>query len=236
MQKEGLWYSLVVGVGIAVAGISIGIGFYKGRVADRYVTVKGLAEQEVNADLAIWPITFNVAENNLTVLQTGIDISRKTITNFLLESGFQNQDIAYSAPKITDTEAERQYGTERKSQYRYIAQATVTTRTNNVQLVKQTMESSGELVGKGVVLAAQSWENPTEFLFTALNDIKPQMIEEATKNARQAAEKFAKDSGSKVGKIRNATQGYFSIQDRDRNSPEVKIVRVVTTVQYFLTD
>ncbi|MFH1940921.1 MAG: SIMPL domain-containing protein [bacterium] len=236
MQKEGFWYPLIVGVGIAVAGLSIGIGFYQGRATDRYVTVKGLAEHEVNADLAIWPITFNVAENDLTVLQKGIDNSRRTITNFLLESGFQKEDISYSAPKITDTQAEQQYGTQRQNPYRYIAQATVTTRSKNVQLVKQTMESSGELVGKGVVLAAQSWENPTEFLFTALNDIKPQMIEEATKNAREAAEKFAKDSGSKVGKIRNATQGYFSIEDRDRNSPDLKIVRVVTTVQYFLTD
>ena len=236
MQKEGFWYALIVGAGIAVAGISIGIGFYKGRETDRYVTVKGLAEQEVNADMAIWPITFNVAENALTTLQNGIELSRKTITNFLLESGFEKENISYSAPKITDAEAEQQYGIQRQSQYRYIAQATVTTRSKNVQLVKQTMESSGTLVGKGVVLSAQSWENPTEFLFTALNDIKPQMIEEATKNAREAAEKFAKDSGSKVGKIRNATQGYFSIEDRDRNSPEVKIVRVVTTVEYFLTD
>ena len=95
---------------------------------------------------------------------------------------------------------------------------------------------SGKLVGKGIVLAAQSWENPTEFLFTGLNDIKPAMIEEATKDARKAAGKFAKDSGSKVGKIRNASQGYFTITNRDRNSPELKKIRVVTTIQYYLVD
>jgi hypothetical protein len=236
MLKQEFWNSLIVGVCIAVAGISIGLGFYKGRAGDRYVTVKGLAEREVSADLAIWPITFNVADNNLASLHSGIDMSRKTITDFLIGSGFQEEDISYSAPKITDTEAQQHYGTERRSQYRYIAQSAVTTRTQDVQLVRKTMESSGKLVGKGVVLAAQSWENPTEFLFTGLNDIKPQMIEEATKDARRAAEKFAKDSGSKVGKIRHATQGYFSIQDRDRNSPEMKIIRVVTTIEYYLTD
>ncbi len=233
-KKEGLWYSIVIGVGIAIAGISIGLGFYKGRASARYVTVRGLAEMEVQADLAFWPITFNVADNNLTYLQDNIEFSRKTITNFLFQSGFEESDISYSAPQIRDAEAD-QYASQ-QAQYRYTAQATVTTRSTNVQLVKETMESSMELVGKGVVLSAQSWENPTEFLFTGLNDIKPEMIEEATKNAREAAEKFATDSGSKVGKIRNATQGYFSIEDRDRNSPEVKIVRVVTTVQYFLTD
>lgn len=236
MLKQEFWNSLIVGVCIAVAGISIGLGFYKGRANDRYVTVKGLAEREVSADLAIWPIIFNVADNNLASLHSGIDMSRRTITDYLIESGFQEEDISYSAPKITDTEAQQHYGAERRSQYRYIAQAAVTTRTQDVQLVRKTMESSGKLVGKGVVLAAQSWENPTEFLFTALNEIKPQMIEEATKDARKAAEKFAKDSGSKVGKIRHATQGYFSIQDRDRNSPEMKIIRVVTTVEYYLTD
>ncbi len=236
MQKEGLLNSLIIGVCIGIAGISIGVGFYKGRTTDRYVTVKGLAEREVNANLAIWPITIKVADNNLIELQKEIDANRDVIKNFLIDAGFKKEQISYSAPKITDTEAEKRYGNELKSQYRYVAQTTVTARTENVSLVKRTMEESGKLVGQGIVLAAQSWQNPTEFLFTSLNDIKPEMIEEATKNARKAAEKFAKDSGSKVGKIRNASQGYFSISNRDQNSPEIKRIRVVTTVQYFLID
>lgn len=236
MFKNGLLNALVLGVAIAVAGISIGVGFFKGRAGDRYVTVKGLAEREVNADLAVWPITFKVAENTLGAVQTGIDESRQTITEFLMKAGFKEEQISYSAPRITDTQAERIYGDQSRSPYRYVAQATVTSRSTDVALVKDTMEESGTLVGKGVVLAEQSWQNPTEFLFTSLNDIKPEMIEEATKNAREAAEKFALDSGSKVGKIRNASQGYFSINDRDQNSPDVKKVRVVTTVQYYLVD
>lgn len=236
MEKHGFTTALILGLSIAVAGISIGMGFYKGRASDRYVTVKGLAEREVDANLAIWPITFNVAENDLIKLQKGIDSSRETITGFLIGSGFKRDEISYSAPMITDTEAERKYGNVQKSQFRYTAQAAVTTRTKNVHLIKKTMEDSGKLVGKGIVIAAQSWKNPTEFIFTGLNDIKPEMIEEATKNARKAAGKFAQDSGSQVGKIRNASQGYFTITNRDRNSPELKKVRVVTSIQYYLID
>ncbi len=222
--------------GIALAGIAVGAGFYKGRAYDRFVTVKGLAEREVRADLAIWPITFRVGENDLGRLQKGIEDSRRIITEFLIGNGFEEDQISYSAPVISDTRTQVRYGKDVTSEFRYIAQSTVTTRTSDVDLVKKTMEKSGGLVGRGVVLGEQSWQNPTEFLFTGLNDIKPEMIQEATTSAREAAEKFAKDSGSKVGKIRNATQGYFSIQDRDRNSPDVKKVRVVTTVQYYLVD
>jgi hypothetical protein len=170
------------------------------------------------------------------VVQKGIDKGREVIASFLLKAGLKENEISYSAPKIIDMEAERRYGNEVMSQYRYIAQVTVTTRTSNVDLVSKTMEKAGRLVGKGIVLDAENWQTPTEFLYTSLNQIKPEMIEEATKDARKAAEKFALDSGSKVGKIRSATQGYFTITDRDRNSPMVKKIRVVTTVEYYLVD
>jgi hypothetical protein len=235
VNRLGIHHSLILGVCIAIAGMSIGLGFYKGRAVDRYVTVKGLAEREVNADLAIWPITFKVAEDDLIAVQRGVDSGRDAIKSFLVAAGFAEDEISFSAPTITDTEAQP-YASGNESKYRYIAEATVTARSANVGRVRRTMEDSRELIGKGVVLAAKSWENPTEFLFTGLDAIKPEMIEEATKDARRAAEKFAQDSGSRVGKIRNATQGYFSISDRDRNSPEVKTVRVVTTVQYYLVD
>jgi hypothetical protein len=235
MNSLRFYHPLIVAAGIAIAGISIGLGFYKGRAADRYVTVKGLAEREIDADLAVWPITFKVADNDLIVLQSSIDSSRDAIKAFLLESGFSQDEISFSAPSIIDTEAQ-QYSAGTESRFRYIAEATITTRTGKVGLVRRTMEESGKLIGKGVVLSAKSWDNPTEFLFTGLNEIKPQMIEEATKDARNAASKFAADSGSKVGKIRSASQGYFSITDRDRNSPQVKKIRVVTTIEYYLVD
>jgi hypothetical protein len=233
--SSAVW-GIFIGIGIIIAGISISKALYDARAAQRYVTVKGLAEQEVDADLAIWPITFKDASNDLGMLQKNIDRKRELITNFLTESGFQRTDISNSAPKIQDTQADVYYGQRSTSPFRYIAQTTTTLRSENVQLVKQSMEKSADLVGKGIVLIAEGWENRTEFLYTSLNEIKPAMIEEATINARKAAEKFAEDSGSKVGKIRNATQGLFSINDRDINTRDRKKVRVVTTVQYFLID
>ena len=230
--KNYVILGLLIGLGLAIAGISIGVGQYKARTADRYVTVKGLAEREVDADLAIWPITFKVTDNTLGAIHQQIEKKRKVIQKFLQDAGFEESQISFSAPKIKDLEAER-YGNQ-IIPFRYAAQSTVTTRSTDVHLVKKTMEKSGVLVSSGIVFGEENWQTPTEFLFTALNKIKPEMIEEATQNARQAAEKFALDSGSDVGNIRNAYQGLFTIQERDRNSPERKIVRVVTTIQYYL--
>jgi hypothetical protein len=233
MEKHTVTTALIIALGIAIAGISVGMGFYKGRSADRYVNVKGLAEREVRADLAIWPITCRVTSNDLTTLHQGIDASKLAVTRFLAEAQFPEGDISFSVPRINDTQS---LGANERPLYRYIADVTITVRSKDIDLVKKTMQQSGKLIGKGVVLAADNWQTPTEFLYTGLNAIKPEMIEEATKDARRAAEKFARDSGSEVGKIRTATQGYFSITDRDRNSPEIKQVRVVTTVEYFLVD
>jgi hypothetical protein len=224
---------LSIGLGILFSGLFIGKGFYKSRMADRFVTVKGLAEKEVDADQAIWPITFKEAGQDLLALQTKVDTQRETITQFLLEKGFQKEDISHSAPKITDSYAELYNNNQQGPRFRI--QKTITLRSSNVKLIKETMELSGELVAKGIVLS-ESWENRTEFLFTSLNNIKPEMIREATLNAREAAAKFAEDSGSKVGKIRSATQGFFSISDRDANTPDKKVVRVVTTIEFFLAD
>jgi hypothetical protein len=224
-----------IGLGIVIAGLSLSRALYQSRVADRFVSVKGLAEKEVDADLAIWPITFRDAGNDLLALQQVADENRKIITEFLTEKGFKAEDINHSAPKITDSYAEGFYGNDEVRGPRYRIQKTITLRSSNVELVKQTMEKSGELVTKGIALS-EDWENRTEFLFTALNDIKPAMIREATINAREAAETFAQDSGSKIGKIKNATQGFFSITDRDANSPDKKIIRVVTTMEYYLVD
>lgn len=224
---------LSIGIGIMIAGVFIGKGFYKSRMADRFVTVKGLAEKEVNADLAIWPITFKEAGQDLLLLQKNVDNKREIITQFLLEKGFHKEDISHSAPKIFDSYAEMYNNNQQGPRFRI--QKTITLRSSNVKLIKETIELSGELVEKGIVLS-ESWENRTEFLFTGLNDIKPEMIREATLNAREAADKFAEDSGSKVGKIRKATQGFFNIRDRDANSPDKKVVRVVTTIEFFLAD
>ena len=161
---------------------------------------------------------------------------RQAVRQFLVEAGFAEEELSQSAPRIRDTQSEISYGQQAPPKFRYIAQATVLLRTGKVPLVKQTVEKSGELIGKGIVLVGENYGRTTEYLFTGLNMVKPEMIREATKNARAAAEQFAKDSGSKVGKIKTATQGLFTISDRDMNSPDKKQVRVVTTVEYYLSD
>jgi hypothetical protein len=226
---------LFIGIGVAVAGFAIGHALYASRIAERYVTVKGLAEREVSADLAIWPITFKEAGNSLVELQKSIDEKRRIITKFLEASGFPASEITYGAPKISDLLADNFNQNTGGVRFRYVAQATVILRSANVAAVRRSIEKTGELIGQGIAVA-ENWENRTQFHFTSLNAIKPEMIEAATRSAREAAEKFAKDSGSKVGKIRSASQGLFEITDRDANSPDRKQVRVVTKVEYYLVD
>lgn len=227
---------IAVGLGICIAGLSVSNAVYKLRASQRFVTVKGLAEREVDADLVVWPLTFEVASSDLNDLQKQVDAKRQTVRQFLTGAGFEEAEISQATPRIRDTESEVQYGQSVPPKFRYIAQATLTLRTNKVPVVTAAIEKAGELIGKGIVLVGENYGRTTEFLFTGLNEIKPPMIEEATKNARKAAEQFAKDSGSKVGKIRSASQGLFTITDRDMNSPDRKNVRVVTTVEYYLND
>lgn len=239
MESEKFWgravAGIAIGLGVAVAGMSVSHAIFEVRAGQRVVTVRGLAEREVDADLAIWPLTFEVSTNDLADLQRQIEAKRAAIRAFIAAAGFEEGEISQSAPRIRDTQTEY-YGQQGGPKFRFIANATLTVRTPKVQLVKTTMEKAGELVGQGVLLRGEDYGRSTEFLFTGLNDIKPAMIEEATKNARMAAEKFALDSGSKVGKIRSASQGLFTITDRDMNSPDRKNVRVVTSVEYYLND
>ena len=234
VSYNSLVWSIILGISLIVTGIIFSNAFIKSRMGERVVNVKGLAEREVDADVVIWPLTFIETGNDLAALQKSIDAKREIVTSFLVQAGFKLSEIAQSAPKIRDNQAQ-EYGTKSESKYRFIAQTTVILNSENVQLVKSTMEKAGSLVSRGVAIASD-WQSRTEFLFKGLNKIKPEMIEEATKNARNAAEKFAHDSGSKLGKIKSATQGLFTITDRDMNSPDKKNVRVVTVVEYYLAD
>jgi hypothetical protein len=238
MQKNtlaALLLGALVGMGVASAGWFTAGAVRDVRESQRFVTVKGLAEREVDADLAIWPVTFKEAGADLAELQRRVDAKREVVAGFLVEAGFPREEISFAVPRIQDREAENMGQPGRPSGPRYLEQATVIVRSRNVGAVKKAMDRSGQLVGRGVMLA-QDWENRPQFLFTGLNAIKPEMIEQATVSAREAAAKFAKDSGSRVGKIRTASQGLFAVTDRDPNSPERKVVRVVTTVEYFLGD
>jgi uncharacterized protein len=237
-MKNGTLAALILGsvlaVGMIGGGYMIGKGLFAARASERVVTVKGLAEREVPANLAMWPIVFSTTGNDLVAVQGTLDASAKKIFAFLQGRGFVTSDSSLSSPRVTDREAQggRMRG---EAGDRYVAEQTVTLRSGKIAAVKESMQRSGELIREGVALV-RSYEYNATFLYTALDAIKPAMIAEATKDARKAAEQFARDSGSRVGAIRNAQQGYFEIQDRDPFSPEIKKVRVVTTVQYFLED
>jgi hypothetical protein len=185
----------------------------------------------VPANLAMWPITFGATGDELGALQSKMDAAAKTIADFLQRRGFAPTEWSLSATRVTDFEAQG-YGSNRPPQ-RYAAEATITVRTPSVGAVMDGIRNSGEMIRSGVALVHNFGAT---YLYTELEQVKPEMIVAATKDARRAAEQFANDSGSRVGTIRNAQQGYFTIEDRDAFSPEMKKLRVVTTVQYVLED
>lgn len=222
----------LVALGLVGAGWFIGSGLYEARASERYVTVRGFAEREVPADLAIWPIVFTATAGELGELQQQVEASTAIVRAFLA-GRFAEQAISVSAPRVTDREAQGMYGADGRPLVRYAAEVTVILRTGDINALRQAMAESGELVKQGVAVI-RSWEFQTQYVYTGLDQVKPEMIAEATRDARRAAEQFAADSGSSVGGIRNAQQGLFSIEDRDPFSPEFKKIRVVTTVQYLL--
>lgn len=230
-EQNNFRAALVLSLGIVVAGYFIGDALLRARAADRQVTVRGLAERTVPANLALWPVVFSVTSNDLTDLQRQADEGVARVRAFL-EKDFPAEQISVSAPRVQDREAQGMMNSGRQMD-RYSAEVTVTLRTDNIDAARQSMQRSGELVKQGVAVI-RSYEYNTQYLYTDLDKIKPEMIAEATKDARRAAEQFAQDSGSQVGDIRSAQQGLFSIEDRDPFSPEFKKIRVVTTVEYQL--
>ena len=201
---------------------------------DRVVVVRGLAEREVAADFVIWPIVYKEAGNDLAALYDVVQNKTAALEKFLQENGVENGEISKAAPDIVDTDSEL-YGGEKRP-YRYVATVVMTVASKNVDKVRALMEKQGELLKQGIAFSEGDYRYRKVYSFNALNEIKPAMIDEATQNARAAAQKFAKDSESKLGKIKTASQGQFSVEDRDENTPHIKKVRVVTSVQYFLED
>jgi len=228
-------------LGLFICGGLIGLGYLvsKGvlemKKLERTVTVKGLSEREAPADIAIWPISFSEADNDLSALYGTIQKKTDIISTFLKDNGFTEADISIAVPNIVDREAQS-YGDTSRIKYRYTATANLSVYSTKVDEIRKAMKKIVELIEKGIALAGQDYQARPQFLFTKLNDLKPEMIEEATRNAREVAEKFAKDSNSRLGKIRKASQGQFSIDDRDSDTPHIKKVRVVSTVEYYLSD
>lgn len=235
-KQSGL---ILIGVSI-IAGLFI-LGFFMNQSVktfkgyDRTVTVRGLAEQEHLANVIIWPVQFTVASNNQQEIYKMLEDNVEKVTLFLKERGIIEEEISVDLPVVTDRSAQR-WGGENGGQFRYVASQAVTVYSERVEDVREVMRDAGELGKKGVIISGGDYSLRTEYLFTRLNEIKPEMIEAATKEARKVAEKFAEDSNSELGKIKTASQGLFSISDRDRNNPHIKNVRVVSTIEYYLSD
>jgi len=224
----------LLALGLALAGYSIGNGFVAARQVDRSVEVKGLAERDVTADTAIWPLQFVVAGDDLEALVAKIETQRAAVTAFLLAQGFTAEEISVSAPSVVDRLA--QAYSDPNVRLRYSVSQVITVFTGNIDAVRAAGRELLELGKAGVVLNQDNFELRTQYLFSGLNAIKPAMIEEATRNGREVAAKFAADSESQLGKLKSARQGQFTIDDRDSNNPHIKKLRVVSTLEYYLVD
>ncbi len=231
-MKNWIVESVILSVGLVVLGILLYSGINNFTERDRVVTVKGLAEIEIPANKVTWPLMYKDIGNDLTTLYTNIQSKNRTIVEFLQLNGITPDEISIAPPEIIDMEAERYIN--QTIQNRYNATSVIIVTSSDVDKIRKLISEQTELLRQGVAITGGDYRYNILYEFTDLNNIKPSMIEEATRNAREAAEKFAMDSGSKLGKIRNASQGQFTINDRDVNTPYIKNVRVVTTVNYYL--
>ncbi len=228
--------SLIIALGIFLGLTSLGCYISEGilgiSAAQRTVVVKGLAEKEVLADNVVWPVVFRANATSLDELHMTIAAANTKVRDFLLKNGISQDEITIMAPTIEDKNLYSSEGN--KPIYNYSAQNTITVNSNKVKHIAELSQNIAALVKDGVALEAQA--SRIAYSFTSLNELKPQMIEDATKNARDVAEKFAKDSDSDLGKIKKANQGLFSITTPNYYKPELMRVRVVSTVEYFLVD
>ena len=232
--NAGIKQAAILAIGIIALGFCIKSGLEGLAGKDRKVVVKGLAEKEVEADKVTWPILSKEIGNDLPQLYQTINHTTSTIRQFLLANGVKAEEINVNAPVVIDLNAER-YG-ENKNPYRYNITSIITVTSNNVKLIRSLIARQGELLQEGIAIVDGGYDNPVKYEFVAFRKMKPKMMQEAIENAEQTAEQFAKNSKSKIDKIMNADQGQFSIDDRDQNTPYIKEVRVVTTIEYMLED
>lgn len=220
--------ALLVAVGLGCMGLFVKGGIDNLAFRDRQVTVKGLAEKEVNANRVNWSIQYSIAGDDLLPLYDQMTANNAKIVSFLTSNGISREDITIGSPD-TYNKTTNQYSSD-SFKYNYSLTCTVTVSTGKVKEVRALLDRQAELLKDGIAFSITN----LNYEYTLLNDIKPAMIAEATKNAREAAAQFAKDSESTVGKMKTASQGQFSIDDT--SNPAVKKVRVVSSIVYYLED
>ena len=233
--KSAAVLGVFVALGLAALGVLAGMGARSVKSMERVVTVKGLSEKEVPANVVIWPLRFQLADNTLETLYSNVEGTTETIKSFLKSYGITGEEVSVSAPAVNDLLANN-YGNKSNIRFRYTCTSIVTVYSSQIDKVREAMKNVVELGKQGIAVSGEQYGSKTQFLFTDLNTLKPSMIEEATANARAVAQKFAEDSDSKLGRIKSARQGQFSISDRDASTPHIKKVRVVSTIEYYLAD
>ncbi|MDE7388312.1 MAG: SIMPL domain-containing protein [Muribaculaceae bacterium] len=229
-MKKTVIAALIIAIGLLALGLSIKAGMDNFSDRDRTVSVRGLAERQVEANSVSWPMSYDIAGNDLPQLYAKLQSNNRIIVDFLTTNGIDSAEIFVNPPSVYNAEG-NVYGGDR-ARYQYNFTSTITVNTSKVQLVRRLLNRMPELLRQGVAVN----NNYTSYTYTDLNSIKPEMIAEATRNAREAADKFASDSHSKVGKISTASQGQFSIESVDSSTPYLMNVRVVSYITYFLED
>lgn len=245
---------LLAGAGAALGGFFVGQGLYRGRRAERYVSVKGLAEREVKADLAIWILSFSTSGADVSAVSTASEHDRDLVRAFIAKSGFTDREIEPLPTRINDQFAKmndqfanRMAPSNLEALRRYTITAGFEIRTTKVDAVREASQMTGELIRQGVVLDGQAAENGAAnpaYLFTRLRDLRPAMLAQATKSAHALARQFAADSKSQLGAIRRASEGVFEVMSRDAETRNLtderasieKKVRLVATIEYYLVE
>lgn len=233
MKNSGIIPSLLIAVAIVVLGLCLKAGIDDFSHRNRAVTVRGLCEKEVMANKVTWPIVTKEMGNELTAIYDKIQRNNAAILAFLKNNGIEDSEISVNPPAVNDRMA-NSYSNE-NVRYRYNVTNVIVVTSSKVDKIRKLIDAQTELLKQGIALT-EDYEYLTTYEYTDLNSIKPEMIAEATRNAREAANKFAADSDSRLGKIKTATQGQFSITDRDQYTPYIKNIRIVTYVDYYLED
>lgn len=250
MEKRGTTITaFAIFFGLTLGAYLLGKSFERFRTDDRFISVKGFAEREVKADLVIWSFKIRITTNDLQEGNASLETAVKKVNEFLIKNGINAKEITQQSLAVTDKQANEYGGQNGNERYRYIIQQTIEVRSANVDAVQRVSRMTSELLSAGVALSTGAdYGNGLRFIFTKLNDIKPAMLQEATKNARSGAEEFTKESQTHLGKMRKASQGLFSILDRDESlagggeggyyasgtSDLYKKIRVVISVEYAI--
>jgi len=230
MKENRLMAAAMIAVGIVCLGWFVKAGIDNFANKDRHVTVKGLAEREVPADKVTWSIGTKVTGNDLPMLYESINQQTDKIKSFLKQNGLDEKEITVNPPTINDLEA-REWGENNKS-FRYIVSTTITVATGKVEQVNKAIFRQAELLKQGVAIENSN----AQYDYASFQQMKPEMMAEAIKNAQKTAEQFAEASNARLGGIQTAGQGQFEIDNRDENTPYIKKLRVVTTITYSLKE